>query len=529
MDIIQFNMPKEQPAIIKVIGVGGGGCNAVNHMYNQGIVGVSFVICNTDLQVLNASPVPNQVQLGPDSTQGRGAGANPERGKQATNESLEEIRGQIGEDTQMLFITCGMGGGTGTGGGPMVAKLAREMGILSVGIVTTPFSFEGGMRDENARRGIEEMRQYVDTLIVISNDKVLEMYSESPITEAFKNADGVLVTAAKSIAEIITVTGIVNVDFADVEAVMRDSGVAIMGAAIASGDDRAKRAVMEALASPLLNDNKITGAKHVLINIRFGAKEALAKELEDISTYVQQEAGNNPNVILGVCKDDALEDEISITVLATGFNRNQPLGMASGSTSRTVINIGEDWGEESVEESKTIVQAPITQVQSPVVEAAPEITEIPLVNDAPAPVIEEPKSVIVEKSEIIQKSEIKEISLYSEPEEVIEKNTDLVKEDNIQFNEVEREEIDTEISDQDDMKFKEFLRRRKERLSKLSGHINELEREPAFKRRKDLQLDTLPDNRKEQLSNVTLEIDDDGGQLRFKKDEGNSYLHNNPD
>lgn len=317
-----FDMPKENPSIIKVIGVGGGGCNAVNHMFRQGIKGVDFLICNTDQQALDASPVPIKFQLGSTLTEGRGAGSLPEVGKNAAIESIDEIKEQLSSNTKMLFVTAGMGGGTGTGAAPVIAATAKEMGILTVGIVTIPFSFEGKRRRQQAEEGIEQMRKNVDTLLVISNDKLREMCGNLKLNEAFANADNVLTTAAKGIAEIITVTGYINVDFADVETVMKNGGAAIMGSALAEGKDRALTAVKEALSSPLLNDNRIDGAKHILINITAGDGEVMLDEITEIVEFAQEETGHSANVIFGTGHDESLGNKISVTLIATGFEVN---------------------------------------------------------------------------------------------------------------------------------------------------------------------------------------------------------------
>ncbi|MBK8956252.1 MAG: cell division protein FtsZ [Saprospiraceae bacterium] len=309
-----------QNSIIKVIGVGGGGTNAVTHMYNLGIRGVDFAICNTDNQSLDLSPVPHKIQLGPNLTVGRGAGNNPEMGKKACLESTEDLQEFLEADTKMLFITAGMGGGTGTGAGPILAKVAREMGILTVGIVTQPFSFEGPRRGKHAQEGIEQLKQNVDALIVVSNDKLRQIYGNLPMSSAFSHADNVLATAAKGIAEIITVPGYINVDFEDVNFVMKESGVAIMGSAAASGDDRAKKVIENALNSPLLEDNDIRGAKHILLNITTGRNpEITMDEVGTITEYIQQEAGFETDLIWGSCVDDSLNDQISVTLIATGF------------------------------------------------------------------------------------------------------------------------------------------------------------------------------------------------------------------
>jgi cell division protein FtsZ len=316
---MEFDIPVKARSIIKVIGVGGGGSNAVNHMYRQGIVGVDFAICNTDNQALELSPVPIKIQLGPGLTEGRGAGSKPEVGKNACLESIDDIKAFLMDHTKMVFITAGMGGGTGTGAAPIIAKTAKDMGILTVGIVTLPFGFEGKRREGFAVEGLDSMRASVDALIVISNDKLREVFGNLSLSEAFSHADNVLTTAAKGIAEIITVAGTVNVDFEDVNTVMRDSGVAIMGSAIAAGPDRARTAVEKALSSSLLRDNDIRGAKHVLLNITSGKNEATMDEIGEITNFVQTEAGFGTDLIWGNCYDESLEDQISITIIATGF------------------------------------------------------------------------------------------------------------------------------------------------------------------------------------------------------------------
>jgi len=319
---MKFEILKETGNIIKVIGVGGGGSNAVSHMYRQGIVGVDFIICNTDNQAMETSPVPVKVQLGPLLTAGRGAGSKPHMGKQACIESLEEIQALINDNTKMVFITAGMGGGTGTGAAPIVAKIAREMDILTVGIVTVPFPFEGKRRRDQAIEGIEEMKRNVDALIIISNEKLRQIYGNLPVSEAFNHADDILSTAAKGIAEIITMAGYVNVDFEDVNTVMRNSGVAIMGTASYEGERRAHHAVVNALSSPLLEENDIRGAQHILVNISYGSQEVTMDEIYEITEYVQEEAGYGTDIIWGNCFDERLGNKICVTIIATGFEQN---------------------------------------------------------------------------------------------------------------------------------------------------------------------------------------------------------------
>ncbi len=324
--MIHFDLPKEKSSILKVIGVGGGGGNAVNFMFSQQIDGVNFIICNTDAQALANSGIPNRVQLGPHLTQGLGAGANPDIGRQATEESLEEIKRILEVNTKMAFITAGMGGGTGTGGAPIIAKICKDLGILTVGIVTTPFAYEGKKRQQQAEEGIKTLEQYVDTMLVISNDKLRHQFGNLKMREAFEKADNVLATAAKCITDVINSTGQINVDFADVCTVMRNGGVAILGNAEAEGEDRAQIAIEEALNSPLLNDNDIKGAKWILININSAAgdHEFTMDEVEVIQNYLLSQAGENTDVILGMGYDNTLGNRIGITLIATGFEHKDP-------------------------------------------------------------------------------------------------------------------------------------------------------------------------------------------------------------
>jgi cell division protein FtsZ len=316
-EMIKFDMPKNQSSIIKVLGVGGGGSNAVNHMFRQGIRGVDFIICNTDAQAMEISPVPTKIQLG---DRGLGAGSIPAVGKEAARQKIDEIREILEKNTQMLFITAGMGGGTGTGAAPVIASIAKELNILTVGIVTLPFAFEGRRRHQQAEEGIRELKQYVDTLLIICNDKIRELHGDLKLSSAFGKADDVLTTAAKGIAEIITVTGYINVDFEDVKTVMKDSGKAIMGCAQAEGENRAMEAVKAALASPLLNDNDIEGANNVLLYITSGEEEISMDEVTEITDYIQKEARSQAEIIWGNGYDESLGKKINITLIATGFD-----------------------------------------------------------------------------------------------------------------------------------------------------------------------------------------------------------------
>jgi cell division protein FtsZ len=337
-----FDLPKETSSIIKVIGVGGGGSNAVNHMFDLGIIGVDFAICNTDNQAMELSKVPTKIQLGPDLTEGLGAGSKPDIGRQACIESIDEIKTFLANGTKMLFVTAGMGGGTGTGAAPIIAKAAQEMDILTVGIVTLPFSFEGRRRSKQGVDGLDELKKNVDTLIVISNDKLRQIHGNLKLSEAFSEADDILSTAAQGIAEIITVPGYVNVDFEDVNTVMRGSGVAIMGTATAEGDDRAKLAVDEALNSPLLEENDIRGAQHILLNITSGNKEVTMDEIFEITEFVQEEAGFGTDLIWGNCYDETLGDQLSVTVIATGFEESQPTAVKTGNAKIKIPLDGEN-------------------------------------------------------------------------------------------------------------------------------------------------------------------------------------------
>ncbi len=364
--MIHFDLPKEKSSILKVIGVGGGGGNAVNHMFCQQIDGVNFIICNTDAQALSSSGIPNRVQLGPHLTQGLGAGANPDIGRQATEESLEEIRRILEVNTKMAFITAGMGGGTGTGGAPIIAKICKDLGILTVGIVTTPFAYEGKKRQQQAEEGIKTLKQYVDTLLVISNDKLRHQYGNLKMREAFAKADNVLATAAKCITDVINSTGQINVDFADVCTVMKNGGVAILGNAEAAGENRAQRAIEEALNSPLLNDNDITGAKWILINITSaaGEHEFTMDEVEVIQNYLLSQAGENTDVILGMGYDNSLGDKLGITLIATGFEHKDPFAKPVPKK------------EEPLPEQKIVMVLGKTEEETPVVNLKETVKEV---------------------------------------------------------------------------------------------------------------------------------------------------------
>ncbi|MCX7550843.1 cell division protein FtsZ [Xanthomarina sp. F2636L] len=339
---ISFDLPKNQSNVIKVIGVGGGGSNAINHMFQQGIKGVDFVICNTDAQALQNSGVPNKIQLGLNLTEGLGAGANPDVGEKSAIESFEDIQRMLDTNTKMIFITAGMGGGTGTGAAPIIAKMAKDLDILTVGIVTMPFQFEGKMRNQQAQIGIENLRNVVDSLVVINNNKLREVYGNLGFKAGFSKADEVLSTAARGIAEVITHHYTQNIDLRDAKTVLSNSGTAIMGSATSSGQNRAHDAISKALDSPLLNDNKITGAKNVLLLIVSGAQEITIDEIGEINDHIQNEAGHGANIIMGVGEDDSLEESIAVTIIATGFDIDQQDEISNTETKKVIHALEED-------------------------------------------------------------------------------------------------------------------------------------------------------------------------------------------
>ena len=482
-ETIAFDMPKNQSNVIKVIGVGGGGSNAINHMFSQGIKGVDFVICNTDAQALENSAVPIKIQLGVSLTEGLGAGANPAIGEQSAMESLEEIKTMLSTNTKMIFITAGMGGGTGTGAAPIIAKAAQELDILTVGIVTTPFTFEGRRRGGHALEGLDELKKYVDTLVVISNDRLRQVFGNLSLSQAFNQADNILTTAAKGIAEIITVPGYVNVDFEDVNTVMRDSGVAIMGTASAAGEDRAKRAVDEALNSPLLEDNDIRGAQHILLNITSGTEEVTMDEIFEITEFVQEEAGYGTDLIWGNCFDETLGDKICVTVIATGFEKHRGKKEAVESTSAP-IKVALD--DEFKQKPNNIASVSNLRTEEPPANATFEFDNI---------------QSTVDKYRKTQYS-------YNEPylrtEETVDE-TKLVRDREAQ-----------------ERKRREQLRSNRVKLNNPQT-IMELENEPAYLRR-GVTLDDVRPSEEQSRSKWTIS-DDDEPQMRAN----NSYLHDNVD
>jgi cell division protein FtsZ len=362
---ISFDLPKNQSNVIKVIGVGGGGSNAINHMFKQGINGVDFIVCNTDSQALQNSPVPNKIQLGVNLTEGLGAGANPDVGQQSALESVGDIEKMLDTNTKMVFITAGMGGGTGTGAAPVIAQMAKERGILTVGIVTCPFQFEGKVRQDQAKLGVEKLRKQVDSLIVINNNKLREVYGNLGFKAGFSKADEVLATASRGIAEVITHHYTQNIDLKDAKTVLENSGRAIMGSASASGENRAKEAIIAALDSPLLDDNKISGAKNVLLLIVSGSNEITIDEIGEINDHIQSEAGHNANIIMGVGEDENLGESIAVTIIATGFNEEQQNGILSIEAKKIIHSLD---GEHKLE--RDLTQKPVevfqTKIESPI-------------------------------------------------------------------------------------------------------------------------------------------------------------------
>lgn len=479
-----FDIPKVEKSIIKVLGVGGGGSNAVTYMYKQGITGVDFAICNTDNQAMESSPIPTKINLGPELTGGRGAGSRPQMGKQACIESIDEIRQFILDGTKMLFVTAGMGGGTGTGAAPIIAKAAREADILTVGIVTLPFTFEGSRRKRQALEGLEEMKSNVDALIVISNDKLRDLHGDLKLSDAFSRADNILTTAARGIAEIITMEGYVNVDFEDVNTVMRDSGVAIMGTASFEGEHRARKAVQAALNSPLLEDNDIRGAQHILLNITSGRVEVTMDEVFEITEYVQAEAGYGTDLIWGNCVDESLGEKLSVTIIATGFEQNASKG-EKHDTQKILVGIDEDMG----------ISARVNM----------EEDEFEITNEKPA----EFEPVILQKETPVEKPR----HTYNDP---------YVRSEDVE----KREEIRRLLKE------KEAQRMREETTTPAvnvnpsrmqnSEWIAEMTKVPAFARRK-IQLDDVAPSSEMRMSRLTV-TDDEGDDVI----KGNTFLYDKP-
>lgn len=517
---MEFDLPKGTTSIIKVIGVGGGGSNAVNHMFDQEIKGVDFIVCNTDRQALDISPVPYKIQLGPSLTEGRGAGAIPEIGRNAAVENIDDIRALLSSGTKMVFVTAGMGGGTGTGAAPVIAQVAKELNILTVGIVTVPFAFEGRRRRQQAEEGLDVMRQCVDTLLVINNERLREVGGNMSLAQAFAMADNVLATAAKGIADVITTTGAINVDFNDVNTVMRNSGVAIMGSSTAEGEGRAITAVQEALNSPLLNDNNIEGAKYILLNITYGDIEVTMDEIGEITDYIQDEAGSTADVIWGHGYDPSLGNKLSVTLVATGFHSTPFTGFEKAP--EKTVSVLED---EPKNEIKTPLTSPTQQVVAEKAVEEPFLKseqreEVVEVKPTPSTSLEfdwEVRSEIKPMSsptttstEVESKEETKkyflddEVETKNELENVVEKQRAPVSAEELQRRNMER---------------MERIKNYNNKLKKAEG-LRELEDEPAFVRR-NIHLDQVV---KSEESNVSrFGLSDDGIRTN------NSFLHDNVD
>ena len=560
---IEFEMLKEQSSIIKVIGVGGGGGNAVNHMYKQGISGVDFIVCNTDAQALELSPIPNKVQLGASLTEGMGAGADPDVGENSAIESIDDIKRMLGANTKMLFITAGMGGGTGTGASPVLAKAAKEMGILTVAIITTPFTFEGKKRRSQAEEGLNELRKYVDSYLVISNDRLREIFGNLTMTAAFAKADDILTTAAKGIAEIITIPGYVNVDFKDVRTVMNDSGVAIMGNHIASGEDRAIKAVTGALASPLLKDNEIEGARYILLNITSGKKEVTMDEVAIITDYIQEKAGLTADLIWGNCIDENLEEDLSVTIIATGFQtaeerikEKENEKVAHSLTPETIHSFVKPVSQNQFVErpAATETQNYVTPVNPTNVVEQVVAPQTDLFNPIKSTTVVHQETTIVRhtldvQEEVAPQQEVQDnggfelrtapsvfefklptvFDAYEEPvNEQIEEEVNNIVETNYTSNVAQTTvKVEEEINFEDQLlKTKERILRLKELSMKLksSNGLQELENEPAYKR-KQKSLDDVPHSSDSQVSRFTLSFDDGVTEIR----SNNSFLHDNVD
>lgn len=538
-EMLKFEHPKDQSNIIKVIGVGGGGSNAVTHMYHQGIKGVDFVLCNTDSQALDTSPVPNKVHLGKRQL---GAGNVPSVGRDAALETTDELKELLEPHTKMLFITAGMGGGTGTGAAPVVAKIARELDILTVGIVTLPFSFEGKKRRQQAIEGIEELRRHVDTLLIISNDKLREEYGNMRLTEAFKKADDVLTIASKGIAEIITVTGYINVDFEDVKTVMKNSGKAIMGSSIASGENRALKAIEEAMRSPLLNDSNISGAKNILLYITSGEEEISLDEVHEITDYIQHICGNSAEVIWGNGVDNTLENNIALTIIATGFENEETISMTANPAD---VKVRQLYGENSETNSAPIGSNKPSAVKVFTLENE-EDTE--LTNEAKK-ILSTPKEANPSQQKIHQlfeepvheKVEFEAVSEDIDLEEAPASPSMIKDADDIIFEVVEpkietrteriRENIERLIHDEDSIERLENERRSLERQNRLKAMsmkiktdqgLEELEKIPAYMRK---GTDVKQEINTKEASRYS--IDSTSGRPGLRLD--NPFLHDNVD
>src|SRR5690554_289479 len=538
---MNFDLPKDQSSIIKVIGVGGGGSNAVNHMFQLGIKGVDFIVCNTDSQALDISPVPVKVQLGQSLTEGRGAGSIPAVGKNAAIENIDEIQEILAKQTTMVFVTAGMGGGTGTGAAPVIAKAAKDMGILTVGIVTIPFTFEGRKRMKQAEEGLREMRAAVDTLLVIRNDKLREIHGNLSLQTAFEQADNILATAAKGIAELISVTGAINVDMNDVNTVMKDSGVAIMGQAVAEGEDRAIKAATRALESPLLNDNDIEGAQYILLNITYGSNEVMMDEISDITDYIQQAAGSSADVIWGHGLDDELGEKLSVTIIGTGVQSTPETGFEMETPTR--VNLNEDSEPKKSRAIELEIDSPVGGDAEPYLkEVSPEEfkEKIEAKDDQPVQkfdlfgeAIEE--SVTHEDEPAATHVQMEEESKPTEENEyfTLDANQGPTATSEVQGNDTDETDeishrVNVEVANQLNRERLRNLREISERIKSPQG-LSELEKEPAYKRR-NVHLDRVAHSSDSDVSRYTLsEERDENGNTRSGLRPNNPYLHDNVD
>ena len=537
----EFQLPKNQSSVIKVLGVGGGGSNAVNYMHSNGIKGVDFVVCNTDSQALEASQVPVKIQLGAELTEGLGAGSNPDIGKKAAEESIDRINELLDSNTKMLFITAGMGGGTGTGAAPVIAEVAKQKGILTVGVVTNPFSTEGGNRKKYAKDGLIELRKCVDTLLIINNDKLIEVYGDLTLSKAFAKANEVLNTATKGIAEVISQHLLVNIDLNDARRVLQNSGTAVMGQSEASGENRAIEAVEGALDSPLLNDNDIFGAEQVLLKIVTGPgdDEIKMSELNKIKSKIQQAAGNDVNIIEGVGIDNNLESSISVTVIATGFE--QKIDKDPVKINLSDSNNIEDYitTEKVIEDDDKKVESLQTKIFNFDKEVlVQEISSSDENNINSKPIDDENKIIFELDSEItpenISNAELtKEEFNIDNPAVIIDeiKNDDNLSDNSFEENEItdsSKTQIDKSISTNSKKGLES--REREERLREISKKLRTpsgltfLEEQPAYKRN-NVTLESVPKSDKEDTANFTLE--QNGGDIILKKN--NSFLHDNVD
>ena len=533
--MLKFELPKNQSSIIKVIGVGGGGSNAVTHMFKQGIRGVDFMICNTDCQALDTSPVPLKIQLG---NNGLGAGSMPQVGREAATENIEEIRKILENNTKMVFITAGMGGGTGTGAAPVIAALARELGILTVGIVTLPFSFEGRKRAQQAKAGIDELRKSVDTLLIICNDKLRELEGDLKLSEAFGKADNILAVAAKGIAEIITVTGYINVDFEDVKTVMKESGKAIMGSGTATGENRALEAVQIAMSSPLLDDANIRGASNILLYISSGSSEITLDEVMEITDYIQHEAGSEADIIWGNGTDDTLGEEISITLVATGFDSKANTLASAHKPEVVVYPLNQD-------DPRPRTQTPPSEKPAP----AP-LEEITLINRNQPPTEPELKTPFNEKPlETSQETPQRTFTFQIDPSEsktthesadnkptegfsAVPVKTDPAKEPGFDFlKSFKTDDSDDEVNEDATQKQEERANDRYARMRELSYKsatpkgLAEMESQPAYLRKK-VELNQTPTSDESEVSRYSLfKSENNSVEMR----QNNSFLHDNVD